>query len=764
MYNEILNNWIIKQKTYEPDRESYYESIFSLGNGYMGVRGFAEEQQGRKSYELYTFIAGIFDYFKPGITDMVNTPNFLYTRLIINSELFEYKNNNIAEYERSLNLKDGTLTKTLVWQDSKGCNTKIESTRFLSIDSVHNAAIRYKITPINYAGRIIFETSIDAQITNNPVSDDQLRNDVNPVEFLYEMEKGKTEDGISFITVSTKETGYEISEAFSLNLTENGENIELHEISDEKNRYVSKIIEFDVQQGKEYILDKMVAVYTSRDSLAANISDTAIHSAAEAKRIGFEAMLEGNRKAWSEKWNVADIIIEGDEKAQLSIRYNIFQLIQANAENDPKVSIGARGIFHGRYKGCYFWDTEIFMFPFFAYTNPKAAKNLLMYRYNTLPGAEENARKQSVEGARYAWMCTIDGMEQCDTWDTGCCEIHITADIAYAINQYCEITGDEEFIKNYGAEIYIKTARFWKSRFTYDKQKDCYNMLFVKGPNEYGGVTENNTYTTKMAINNFKLAMNAITLLKNKYSEAWNRLKIKISFDESEQDKWRDITEKAIINYDTQKKLYIEDDNFLKLEPLNIEEFKTDDTPLYHKISFDRLQRYMVLKQADVILLMVLMPESFSDEEKRAAWNFYEPITLHDSTLSFGTHALFAARLGLMDKAYGYFNKSLNLDLDDVMQNTGREGVHFASFGATWQAVVNGFGGVELSNGLINITPNLPEKWTLLKFKILYKENLINVSITKDDVKVMNDKKGSTDGVNINVKDELSNFIQISKI
>lgn len=758
MINGIHSGWIIKQEACEPERESFYESIFSLGNGYMGVRGFAEEQSHINNYELYTFIAGIFDYFKPGITDMVNTPNFLFSLITVNGELLDYKNGTVTEFWRSLNLEDGTLIRSFVWQDSKGRKTKIESTRFLSIDSRHNAVIRYKITPENYSGCIIFETAIDARIANNPISDDQLKNDINPVEFLYEIDKGMTEDGISFIRVATKETGYEISEAFSLSLTENGRNIEFHDVTDEKDRYVSRIIEFDARQGKEYVFEKMVAVYTSRDGLADGINDCAINSAAEAKRIGFEGMLKANKNAWLGKWNVADIKIEGDEKAQLSIRYNIFNLIQGDSENDSKVSIGARGIFHGRYRGCYFWDTEIFMLPFFAYTNPRAARNLLMYRYHTLPGAEENAGRQSVEGARYAWMCTIDGMEQCDTWDTGCCEIHITADIAYAINQYCEISGDEEFLINYGAEILIKTARFWKSRFTYDKNKDCFNMLFVKGPDEYGGVTENNTYTTKMAINNFKLAIDAIALLKNKYGEDWNRLKAKTGFDESEQDKWRDISEKAIINYDSQKKLYIEDDNFLKLEPLNIEKFKTDDTPLYHKISFDRLQRYMVLKQADVILLMALLPESFTEEEKKAAWDFYEPITLHDSTLSFGSHALFAARLGLMKKAYEYFGKSLRLDLDDIMCNTGKEGVHFASFGATWQAVVNGFGGVGLKGGGINITPNLPDKWTLLKFRFYYKGNLIGVSITKDDVKVTIDERGSVEGVNIRVNDEIVNF------
>ncbi len=758
MHSDSMDNWTIRQKAYQPERESFYESIFSLGNGYMGVRGFSEEKQGRNKYELCTFIAGIFDYIRPGITDMVNTPNFLLTRLTINGEPFEYGSGNIIEYERSLNLKDGTLIKSVVWQDCKGRRTKIESVRFFSLGSVHNAAIRYRITPVNHSGNIVFETAIDAQVANNPVSDDQLKDDVNPVELLQVLEKGVNGDGIAFIKLVTKETGYAISEAFTLDAAEDGEKIRLRESSAESDGYVSKTVELDIRQGHEYVIDKMITVYTSRDVPEELTNDAALNSAAEAHKAGFENMLDASRKVWREKWNVADIIIEGDEKAQLSVRYNIFQLIQGNAENDDRVSIGARGIFHGRYKGCYFWDTEIYMFPFFVYTNPKAARNLIMYRYNTLSGAEENARRQSAEGARYAWMCSIDGVEQCDTWDTGCCEVHITADVAYAVNQYCEAAGDVEFLTGFGAEVYIKTARFWKSRFTYDRRNDRYNMIFVKGPDEYCGVTENNTYTTMMAVNNFKLAMDAIALLKGKQPEAWERLKEKTGFNESEQIVWKEISEKAVINYDAQKKLYIEDDNFLKLEPLSIEEIKTDDTPLYHKISFDRLQRYMVLKQGDVILLMALLPEGFTGEQKKAAWDFYEPITLHDSTLSFGTHALFAARLGLTAKAYDYFNKSSRLDLDDIMHNTGREGVHFASFGATWQAVVNGFGGVSLKREGIDIAPNLPEKWRLLKFKIYYKGNLICISISKEGTKVAIDGPGGAEDINVSINKEKASF------
>ncbi len=745
MSNKAKNDWLIIQDSFKPEKRDFYESIFSLGNGYMGVRGFLEEDCNRESYELCTYIAGVFDFFKPGITDMVNTPNFLKSSLAVNGIPFEVSAEEVHDFKRVLNMKDGTLTRSFIWEDKCGNRTRIESVRFLSMADVHAAVLRYKIIPLNYDGRISFETAIDARVTNNPIHDDQLRNDINPVVFLCEKDNDVVDGSIGHIAVRTKETGYEISEAFSCTLSSSGGRGYLMETFIKDERYIGKKLVFDVCKGTEYIIDKYISVYTSRDTVEGSIKENAVLTVKLAEEKGFEGMLEAHRKAWNDKWDISDILIDGDEADQLSVRYNIFQLIQSNSENDPRVSIGARGIMHGRYKGCYFWDTEIFMLPFFIYTNPKAARNLLMYRYHTLPGARENARNQSVEGARYAWMSSIDGKEQCETWDIGCCEVHITADIAYAINHYYEATGDMEFIRDYGAEILIETARYWKSRFTYDPGSGKYNMLFVKGPNEYGGVTLNNTFTTLMAIHNLKLAMAVIRQMEELYPDNWKTLKGKIGFKYSEIDMWKDIIEKAVINYDEERKLYIEDDNFMKTEPIDISKIKSGDVPAYRKISFDRLQRYRVLKQADVILLMTLFPDRFNNEEKMAAWNFYEPITLHDSTLSYGTHALFAAQMNMKKEAYEYFLKSANLDLCNIMENTGIEGIHFASLGATWQAVVNGFGGVKTAGGKLSINPSLPEKWNLLKFKINYRGNRICVEVAKDVVKVCIEKENSAE-------------------
>lgn len=764
MSSREKNDWLIIQDGFQPEKRDYYESIFSLGNGYMGVRGFLEEDCHREDYELCTYIAGVFDFFKPGITDMVNTPNFLKCSIAVNGTPFEMSAEEVHDFKRVLNIRDGTLERSFIWEDKSGNRTRIESVRFLSMADVHAAVLRYKITPLNYDGRITFETAIDAHVSNNPIHDDQLRNEKNPVVFLREYGNDVVDGRIGYIAVRTRETGYGISEAFScaLSLADGTGNhsdgrrdfpggrvdpsvkrAELTETFTRNERYIGKKLVFDVSKGTEYIIDKFVSVYTSRDTVEDSLKDRAVLTVKLAEEKGFEGMLEEHRKAWNDKWDISDILIEGDKEDQLSVRYNIFQLIQGNSENDPRVSIGARGIMHGRYKGCYFWDTEIFMLPFFIYTNPKAARNLLMYRYHTLPGARENARNQSVEGARYPWMSSIDGKEQCETWDIGCCEVHITADVAYAVNHYYEVTGDMDFIRDYGAEILIETARYWKSRFTYDPGSGKYNMLFVKGPNEYGGVTLNNTFTTMMAIHNLKLAMATVRQMEGLYPDNWKALKEKIGFEYAEMDVWKDIINKAVINYDEERKLYIEDDNFMKTEPIDVSKIKSGDVPAYRRISFDRLQRYMVVKQADVILLMTLFPDRFSDEEKMAAWNFYEPITLHDSTLSYGTHALFAARMNMKKEAYDYFLKSAKLDLCNIMENTGAEGIHFASLGATWQAVVNGFGGVKTTGGKLGINPSLPEKWNLLKFKIIYRGNTIAVEVAKDAVKVCVEKENN---------------------
>lgn len=748
--NKDINNWIIEEKNLTGNDEKYYESVFSLGNGYMGVRGFDEEDDRETKYELCTFIAGIYDYFVPGKTDMVNTPDFWKTNIYIKGKKFSFHSGHIIDYSKSLNMKEGILRRKLVWKDAKGNETRIDTTKLLSLDSVHDAVLSISITPLNYSGEIVIETGIDADVRNNIINDDQMKTDLNILDFLSEEKRTVIDDKILMIRLHTVKTDYKICEGFSTGFLENGNNKVPEEQVVEKDRYIGKVIKFNAEKNHQYLFNKYISVWTSRDTDSDYIEDRVSESVKQELAEGFYNILEDQKNAWSKKWDTCNIDIAGDDKCMKALRYNIFELIQTNSEDDPKVSIGARGIMHGRYKGCFFWDTELFMLPFYLYTNPKAARNLLMYRFNTLPGAEKNAKMQNLEGARFAWMSSIDGIEQCDSWDIGFCEVHITADIAYAVNQYFEATGDIEFIADYGLEILIKTARYWRVRFTYDKAGEKYNMLFVKGPDEYGGVSSNNLYTTKLAVYNMELAINFINLIKKNNPLIYASLAEKINFDEKEMEYWKDIINKAAVNYIPEKKLYVEDDDFLRLEPLDLKKVKEEEVPLYKKICFDRLQRYMVLKQPDVLLLMFLLPDSFSLEEKLAAWNFYEPITTHDSSLSYGIHSALAAKLGLMDEAYKYFIKSACLDIDNVMGTAGTEGIHFASAGAAWQAVISGFGGIELHEGSLSVNPHLPAKWKNLNFKFCYRGCLLKFNISHESISIILED-GTMSQISINV-------------
>lgn len=711
-----------------PETSDYLESLFYHGNGYMGSRGFACEDLSQRPHQKGIYITGVFDVYKDNITDIVNTPDFLKLYVFFGDSGQDSDSYAITGFTQSLSFSDGVFTREYdIQQDGRTMHVKIS--RFFSLSDVHAAAVRLEITPLNFSGTVSCVSAIDTSNCNLPVNDDQLKKNTEFRKYTEVLSQNFTDKGC-LVELVTRSTGIGIAEAFALRYSPNIAGRKSSFYSDDKG--ISITDTFNADLGNTYCIEKFVGVYTSRDAGRSEIKDLAVKKADECRGKGFEGLLDESRDEWKARWETSDIVIKGDPRAQCAIRYNIFQLICNNSRLDEHASIGARGLTHQRYKGCCFWDTEIFMLPYFIYTDPPAARSLLKYRYNMLDAAREHSRKMGTEGARYPWMSSYDGSEQCESWDIGACEIHITCDIAYAFDYYVRVTGDMDFLANCAAEVYIETARFWASRFTYDSAKDRYNLLFTKGPDEYCGVTNNNTYTIYLALHNFRLAREAIKYLEDSCPEKLESLSVKINFSKDEIRKWDDIERKTHLNYDKEKKLYIQDDTFMLLEPLEISRHKKDNTPLYHRICYDRLQRYRVLKQADIILLMTLFPNDFTEEEKKAAWEFYEPLTLHDSTLSFGTHAHFGAHVNDMPKAFDYLEKSLYLDLDNIMNNTGSEGLHIASSGAAWQAIVNGFAGVSLDKGVLNINPRLPEKWSEVAFTLIIRGKKVRFSIRQD--------------------------------
>lgn len=698
---------------------SFLESIFSQGNGYIGTRGYRPDQRGEHPAWRSTFLAGFYEYVRPGITDIVNQPDFSGIQIRINGR--DSEQHSISNFFQTLDMQQGLVTWEYVLTDEEENQTQIKWEKFLSIADHHIAAIRLSITPINWSGCVEVSGGIDASVENLPISDDQLTENT---EFVRIWSGVWTKEYLSggILTARTGVSQRVVTQGYLLD----GMGCHTTETTDQR---ITTAIKDELTKGVTWTVEKRVAVACFRDGTPEKIVEKKLE---EIKSVTFSQLLGQSKEAWKTIWEDADVEIVGNDEWQGAIRYNIFQLIQAMPYGDAKASIGARGLTHGRYKGCYFWDTEIFVLPFFAYTQPTAAKNLLQYRYHILPDAIESAKRFSTKGARFSWMSSDTGFEQCETWDTGCCEIHITADIAHAIGQYYQLTGDRAFMKECGAEILLETARYWVDRFTYSSKEDCYHLLFVKGPDEYCGVTVDDFYTVSLARDNLEQAVRTVTWMQEDCPEEWRRLAEKTGFQFEESAKWTDIASKVVLNQEKETQVWKQDATFDLLEPLDVQAHKSDCIPLYHKIGFDRLQRYQVLKQPAVLMYMAICPEKFSRSEIEAAWNYYEPKTLHDSTLSFGIHALLAARLNKKEQAVQYFEKSLYLDLRNVMENTAKEGIHTASLGATWQTAVLGFGGLTLENGMLSAVNRLPDGIEKISYRVVYQNRKYQVSICKD--------------------------------
>lgn len=733
-------DWIILQTKPEAAEDDYFDSIFFQGNGYVGVRGFQDEYITCEDYLRTTFINGVYEYIKKDISDMVNTPNFFSMEIGNISKMEEPSPVTSADcvdgtYRRSLNLENGVLSKRYQARLEEG-TLEVSIDRFLSMADTHLAVQRLSVSSIDFEGDIEVIFSIDGNVRNNTIHDEQLKSEKNPVSLLAPVRYEKHDD---YLLLVEKTPYSEITLAEAMCVEISPDTLVLQAVSSiqETERKLSCRIRIHLAPGEKADLCKKVYIFTSRDPQEwADPAEECSKKILQAASASWNTLYSNHAAAWMMRWADSDIQIEGDNRSQLELRFAIYNLIANYPENDPKCSIGARGLTHGRYKGCYFWDTEIYMLPFYLLTHPDSAKNLLMYRYNTLDAARAEARRFNLSGARYSWMCTSDGKEQCETWDTGASEIHITADIAYAVDLYWRVTGDDDFAAQYGLEMLIEICRYWVNRFSYDAKTDTYNLLWVKGPNEYGGVTINNTFTVSMAAYGFESAKRMLQMVQDNYPDLYTAVTEKIHFKEDEILKWNQISLHLHISYDSDKNLLLEDDLFMLAEPVDISLHKIGDRPLYKTVSFDRLQRLRVLKQADVLLLMGLLPERYTEIQKKAAWDFYEPITLHDSTLSFGTHSWVSAMFGYEEKAFEYFQKSAGIDLRNLMKNTAEEGLHLAAFGSTWMTVVFGFAGLSVRGKEILLNPHLPASWDSISFPFIYKNRKYFCRVDRDGASV----------------------------
>jgi kojibiose phosphorylase len=750
MFLEDVNNlisddkWLIFQNEYNTEVNPRYETLFTLTNGYMGVRGtFEEGSEGERSGN---FIAGIFDKSDAQVREIVNAQNWLRIKLYVEGEELSLDKCQLIEFKRILDMKKGILFRSMLIKDSKDRITRIEGYRFISRSDLHRSAIKLFVTPVNYSGVVGIESIIDGTVLN---SADSPKHRVKHLKVADNSSLNKS--GV-YLETATIDDDIRIA---------TGSAVRLYHYEDKEKNNIAKFkrflplgersieyFEFDGTENKTVVIDKFIITYTSRDVKKGLLKSTVEKELFAFAGEGIDKELQRHIEVYEELWSVADINIEGDEEADKALRFNIFHLMSSVNENDPMVSIAAKALHGEGYKGHVFWDTEIFMLPFFIYVHPKAAKTLLMYRYNMLDAARKNAALNGYKGAQYPWESADTGEEETPKWGfdymgnpvriwTGDLEHHITADIAFAVWEYFRATEDIEFMLNYGAEIIFETARFWVSRCEYVKELDRYEINNVIGPDEFHEHVDNNAYTNYLAKWNIKKGLELINMLKEKYPEHYYAISNKICLTNEEMEKWKEVEEKIYIPYDKDKKLIEQFEGYFDKKDYVIDKFDENNMPIWPEgVDITKLGDTQLIKQADVVMLMLLLGEEFDEETKRINYEYYEKRTMHKSSLGPSMYAIMGLKVGDHKNAYQSFMRSANVDLVDNQGNT-KEGLHAASAGGTWQVAVFGFGGMEIDKeGALNINSWLPEKWDKLSYKVFWKGNLIEVIVTKQEVTV----------------------------
>lgn len=739
----IPNEWNLVENEFKIEENYKNETLYALGNGYIGMRGnFEEGYKGTKGTGIEgNYINGFYDSevirygeiaygYAQNSQTMLNVANAKIIKLCIDDEEFNMLEGKIVKYNRTLSFERGLLTRDILWRSPKGKEIKIEIERLVSLKNKYLAAINYEVTPINFDGKIKIISILDGDVTNL-TTDDDPRVGAGFSGRVLSVESKVIDETLAILVQKTKNVQLSLASAMENEIiTEN--NYKIQKINE--NFKVGIAYDIDAVKGEKICLKKYIAYVTTKEFNKSEFINKAKDVVKKASMIGFSKIKQEQIEFLKEFWYKTDVKIKGNEELQQGIRFNIFHLLQS-VGRDGKTNIGAKGLTGEGYEGHYFWDTEIYILPFFLYTNPKISRKLLEYRYSILDKARERAKQMGhKKGALYAWR-TINGEECSAYYPAGTAQYHINADIAVAVKRYINVTEDEEFLLNYGAEIVFETARLYADLGEFIENKEnrfCING--VTGPDEYTAIVNNNCYTNFMAKENLQYAHElACWMIKNK-KDYYTKLSNKISLGEDEIEYWKKASDNMYIPYDENNKIYMQDDSFLSKAPWNFKNTPKENYPLllhYHPLV---IYRHQVCKQADLVLAQFLLSDKFSKEQKKRDFDFYEKITTHDSSLSTCIFSIMANEVGYKNKAIEYFLKTARMDLDDHKGNT-KDGIHAANMAGTWMGVVNGFAGMREYGKVLKFEPYIPESWNEYNFKINFKNRLVNVTIDKNYTK-----------------------------
>ena len=720
------------------------ETRLTVGNGYLATRGSLIES--RRGAWPATYIAGVFDHRDAAVIDLVNAPDWLATRIAVGGRVLDVDSCAVRSHTQTLDLRQALLYRTTDFEDPDGRQTRLTTIRFASGDNSHLVATRLQVTPLNHSESITVETGLDGHCRSLDRCPYPDLDRFDETERWEKWTKTKHTHHVhadatgrsAQLEVATFDRGIRIGYAMELAAPEaatTAQGVSGHE-------YAAAIVQFDARQGSPYTLDKFVGICTSRDYRPAGeaVLQRSAAIAAEARGAGFDATLDAHRREWADRWKACDCVIGGDPEATRAIRFNLYHLLIAANPADPTVSIGAKALAGEGYKGHVFWDTEIFVLPFFTYTQPDTARSLLRYRHETLEGARGNARDNGYKGAQFAWESADSGAETTPKWThdglhriwTGEEEIHITADIVYAMDTYVHATGDAAFMSDYGAVIAFEGARFWTSRLEYDAAHDRYDLTSVIGPDEFHEHVDNNLYTNVLAQWALRRAAQLADDFRTDCPDVWRSIAGRLDLTVDEVSNWLRVADRVRVPALRTTDVLEQFEGYAALADVSISEWDHNNMPVYPS-GYDHFNcgETTLLKQPDVLMLMYLLPDLFDPETVRTNFDFYEARTMHKSSLSPAIHAIMGIEAQATDKAVQYFRRSALVDLIDNQGNT-RDGIHIASAGGTWMSVVAGFGGFRVRDGRPTFDPWLPPEWTDVRFSLSWHGSPLGVRVGPD--------------------------------
>jgi trehalose/maltose hydrolase-like predicted phosphorylase len=713
------------------------ETVFTIGNGYFCTRGTFEE--GYPHATPATLLYGVFDAVPIAKEELANTPDWTTIKLFVNGERFRLDRGTLIDYQRELNLHNGLLRRSLIWQSPQNVRVQISAERFASLADEHLGVVRYSLRVQDSPDQQPVEIRLFAGIESGQGNYDLLH---------WETADQGSQDESVWLRSETKASGVQLGQAMSFNLTTNA-----------AQEFQKELIDSDLAPGIRFVgtlapaesldSEKIVAMYTSRDGVgevipAALARLTELEAVAETVASVSTLLLEASTAAWEQYWALADVVLEGDEPAQLGLRYNLYQLRINVVPHDSRYSIAAKGLTGFGYRGHVFHDTEIFMLPFFTYVLPEFARSLLLYRYNLLPAARAKAAHSGYKGAQYPWESTLNGEEttpaamihpetgEVITVLNGTLELHITANIAHAIWEYYRITNDSEFLRDYGTEVLLSTAEYWVSRVAKDEVSGQYVINNVIGPDEWHEHVNNNAYTNAMARHNIEIALQAERWLREFAPEKAAELHQQLGLGAQQFTQWREVADHLRILQNPENGLIEQFEGFFTLLPFDQSRLAGRKQSYQGLLGMEEVQKYQLVKQADVLMLLTALNQQFDEQTKKVNWDYYYPITDHDygSSLTPALHVILASQVGDRNAAYQLFMKGALVDLNNQRGNTP-EGIHAACSGAVWQAAILGVAGLRITEEGYTTSPLWPDSWTRLAFSFSYKGERVYVDLRR---------------------------------